>query len=383
VLSGLGRLACSTLAGLVVATGCRSGHEGVAIGHVTSLTGASAAAGRSAESGVQLALEELNAEGGVLGTSIRVPTGDDRSTMDGAAGALLDLVKGQGVAALVGTMPADGNLFVAPIVVDNRVPLVSAASTSPRLTAAGEWVFRACYVDGMQAAAMAVFATQSLRLARLAILTATGNEASNTLSSIFRQTATRLGGTIVAEEAYEEGELDWKAQLHAFAAASAQAVYVPGRDVDVMFFAQQARELGVRITVLGGDTWGGSEIAQLGGGEAGAVYFTTQWSADEPTPEARRFVARYRARYGGATPDAMAALGYDAMKMMATAIVRAGSTDGEKIRDALAQTRDFSGVTGPITIDAQRDARKPVVVVRVEDGRLRFVERILPPWRDG
>jgi len=384
VLSGLGPLACWTLAGLALATGCRDGHEGVAVGQVTSLTGASAAAGKSAEAGVQLALEELNAEGGVLGTSIRVPTADDRSTMDGAAGALLDLVKGRRVAALIGTMPADGNLFVAPIAEDNRIPLLSAASTSPRLTATGEWVFRACYVDGMQAAAMAVFATQSLRLTRLAILTATGNEASSTLASVFRQTATRLGGTIVAEEAYDDGELDWKAQLRALAAASAEAVYVPGRDTDVVFFAVQARELGVRITVLGGDTWGGSEITQMGGGrDAGVVYFTTQWSEDEATPEVQRFVARYRARYGGTTPDAMAALGYDAMRMMAAAIARAGSTDAEKIRDALAQTRDFPGVTGPITIDAQRDARKPVVVVRLEDGRLRFVERIVPPWRDG
>src|SRR4030095_10556946 len=127
----------------VLGAGCRGGRAGVAIGHVASLTGASAAAGRSADAGVQLAREELNAGGGVLGTSVRAPTADDRSTMEGSAEALLDLVKGQRVAALIGTMPGEASLFVTPIVQENRVPLVSSASKTPQLTATGEYVFRA------------------------------------------------------------------------------------------------------------------------------------------------------------------------------------------------------------------------------------------------
>ena len=256
----VGRLACWTLLGLALGAGCRSGRDGVAIGHVASLTGASAAAGRSAETGVQLALEELNAGGGVLGTSVNVFTADDKSTMEGSAGALLDLVRGERVAALIGTMPAEASLFVTPIVQHDRVPLVSSASTTPLLTATGEYVFRASYVDGMQAAAMAVFATQSLRLTRLAIVTATGNPASALLARVFRDTARQLGSTVVAEETYSEDELDWRAQLHALDAANAQAVYVPSRDTDVILFARQASEMGLDVTVLGGDTWGGSEI---------------------------------------------------------------------------------------------------------------------------
>lgn len=375
----LTRPACWLLAvAALVAAGCRRPADDVPIGHVAALTGPSAAVGVSADEGVQLALDEINAAGGVLGKKVRVVTEDDHSKIEDAVTAVLRLVKQERVVALIAEAAGDRSLAAAPLAQDNRVPAVSPASTTPQLTALGDYVFRACWIDDMQGAAMAAFATQSLKHARFAILSVAGQDASSRLARGFRDAVHALGGTVVVEQSYGPGDVDFRGQLRVIAAANPDALYLPGQDTDVALVARQARELGLAATLLGADGGGGPKTVELGGRAVEGAYFTTHWSAEEQRPEVQKFVADYRARYGGKTPDAVAALAYDATKMLVAAMVRAGSTDGPAVRDALAATRDFAGVTGRITLDAQRNARKPVVVVRLEEGRPRFIEAVLP-----
>src|SRR5262249_42360302 len=182
-----------------------------------------------------------------------------------------------------------------------------------------------------------------LHAKRIAILTDRKNDYSVGLTDFFRDTAKKLGAEIVAEESYSEGDIEFKAQLTEIKAANPDVLYVPGYYTECALIARQARELGLSVPLLGGDGWDSPKTAEIGGTAVEGVYFTNHYSAEDQRPEVQKFVADYKAKYGK-TPDAMAVLGYDAMKMMADAIRRAGSTDGEKIRDALATTRDFPGV---------------------------------------
>lgn len=225
---------------------------------------------------------------------------------------------------------------------------------------------------------MARFAIDKLHAKRIAILTDNKNDYSVGLTEFFRDTVKQLGGEIVAEESYAEGDIEFKAQLTAMKAENPDVIYVPGYYTECALIARQARELGLTATLLGGDGWDSPKTVEIGGKAVEGVYFTNHYSPEDQRPEVQKFITDYRKKYGGKTPDAMAVLGYDAMKMMADAIRRAGTTDGAKVRDALATTKDFPGVSGQISIDPQRNARKAIVVLQIRDGQFRFVESIAP-----
>jgi len=186
-----------------------------------------------------------------------------------------------------------------------------------------------------------------------------------------------LGGTIVADEGYSEGDTDFSAQLTSIRARRPQAIFVPGYYTEVGLIARQAKSLGIEVPLLGGDGWDSPSLIEIGGAALEGSYFSNHYSVDDPSPAIQKFVGDYRARYG-ATPDALAGLGYDAAQILFDAIRRAGSTDPTAIRDALAQTKDFAGVTGVTTIDENRNAVKPAVVLQINDGKLAYVETINP-----
>jgi branched-chain amino acid transport system substrate-binding protein len=256
--------------------------------------------------------------------------------------------------------------------------MLSTASTNPKVTQVGDYIFRACFIDPFQGSTMAKFAFNSLKARRFAILTDSKNDYSVGLTEFFRETIKKLGGQILIEESYAEGDIEFKAQLTSIKAHNPEAIYVPGYYTECALIARQARELGIAAPLLGGDGWDSPKTVEIGGKAVEGVYFTNHYSAEEKRPEVVKFIDAYKARYGGRVPDAMAVLGYDSMKLMADAIARAGSTEGAKIRDALATTKDFPGVSGHITIDKDRNAQKAIVVLRIQDGRFRFVESIEP-----
>ncbi|MBI4516018.1 MAG: ABC transporter substrate-binding protein [Deltaproteobacteria bacterium] len=357
---------------------CSQQADEIRIGEYGSLTGGTATFGTSTHEGVLLALTEINAGGGLLGKRVTVITEDDQSKPEEAVTAVLKLIKQNQVVAVVGEVASSRSLAAAPVCQANKIPMLSPSSTNPKVTQVGDYIFRACFIDPFQGSTMAKFAINTLKVRRLAILTDTKNDYSVGLTQFFRDTVKSLGGEIVAEESYGEGDIEFKAQLTAIKAVNPEAIYVPGYYTECALIARQARELGLTATLLGGDGWDSPKTAEIGGKAVDGTYFTNHYSADEQRPEVQKFIADYRAAYGGKVPDAMAVLGYDAMRMLAAAIARAGSSDGPAIRAALAATKDFPGVSGRITIDGERNARKAIVVLKIDNGEFRFVESIAP-----
>jgi branched-chain amino acid transport system substrate-binding protein len=287
------------------------------------------------------------------------------------------LISRDGVKAVVGEVSSSRSLAAAPICQASGIPMVSNASTNPEVTKKGDYIFRVCYIDPFQGEVMAKFVWNSLRLTRAAILKDVKNDYSIGLAQYFEETFGKLGGQVVATQAYSEGDTDFKAQLTALKAADPEVVIVPGYYTEAALIVKQARELNMTMPFMGGDGWDSSKLLEIGGASMNNTYFSTAYTADDPNPVVQNFVNKFKALYNE-TPDAMAALGYDAGKILFDAIGRAGSAEGAKIRDALAATRDFQGVTGVISIDAERNARKPVVIIAVVDAKLKFQETIQP-----
>jgi branched-chain amino acid transport system substrate-binding protein len=255
--------------------------------------------------------------------------------------------------------------------------MISPTSTNVDVTKKGDYIFRMCFTDAYQGAAIAAFARNSLRARSAALLVDVRNDYSVGLAGAFRDAFQKTGGRVVSELKYSEGDSDFSAQLTAIRPLDPDVLVVPGYYTDAGLIARQARALGIRGTLLGGDGWDSPKLVEIGGDAVEGSYFSNHYSADDPSPSVRQFVASYRRRYG-VDPDSIAALSYDATRLLADAIRRAGSTEGKRIRDALADTRDFEGVSGTTSMDADRNPIKPAVVLKVDGGRYRFAESIAP-----
>lgn len=371
--------AAASAALLLVALACGKGGGGseIVIGEYGSLTGTTATFGQSTDNGIRLAFDEINAAGGLLGKPVKVLVEDDRSQPEEATTAVTKLINQSHVVAVLGEVSSSRSLAAAPICQANKVPMVSPSSTNPRVTQVGDYIFRVCFIDPFQAPVMAKFAANTLKVKKVAILTDVRNDYSIGLQTFFRQNFKSLGGEIVAEQSYSEGDSDFRAQLTQIKATNPEAIYVPGYYTEVATIARQARELGITVPLLGGDGWDSPKLFEIGGEALDGCYISNHYSVDDPAPAIQKFVADYKKKYNQ-VPDALAALGYDAAKILADAIRRAGSTDGEKIRDALKTVKNFVGVTGTITINADRNAVKPAVVLKIEKGKFHYVETVNP-----
>lgn len=387
-LGVLSLLCLALLAALFTAPGCNKGGSGnaneIVIGHFASMTGDTATFGTSADEGIRLALDEINAKGGVLGKKVRVITEDDRSLPDEAKTVVNKLITRDKVVALLGEIASSRSIAAAPIAQESQVPMVSPGSTNPKVTEIGDYIFRACFIDPFQGEAMARFAMDDLKLKKFAILYPVNSDYGMGLRKYVTEYVQSHGGTIVAEESYtEKSDVDFKGQLTKLKNDNPEAIFATGYYTEAALIAQQARELGLNVPLIGGDGWDSDQLLKVGKDAVNGDYFTNHYSPDEKRPEVQQFVQAYKARYKNPdgspkVPDAMAVLGYDAMNLLADAIKRAGSTDGPKIRDALAATKDFPGVAGSITIDAQRNAQKPIVVIKIENDQFHYVTSIKP-----
>ncbi|HYE21534.1 MAG TPA: ABC transporter substrate-binding protein [Tepidisphaeraceae bacterium] len=362
----------------LVAPAARAQNE-IVIGHFGSLTGGTATFGTSTKEGIDLAVKEINDAGGVLGRKIRVVHEDDQSKPTEATKAVIKLINQDNVVAVIGEVASTRSLAAAPTAQENGVPMLSPASTNPKVTQVGDYIFRSCFIDPFQGSAMANFVMKSdkgPKAKRLAVLYDVRNDYSTGLRGFFIDTVKANGGQIVADEAFAEGAFDFNAQLTKIKAANPDAIYCPGYYQEVGLICRQARKLGITVPFLGGDGWDSEKLFEIGGPDVNGCFFTNHYSPDEDRPAVKKFVEDYRKAYKNKTPDAMAILGYDAMKIMADAIRRAGSTDGKAIRDALAATKDFPAASGTITIDADRNAQKPIVVLKVEGGKTVFIDSV-------
>jgi branched-chain amino acid transport system substrate-binding protein len=241
----------------------------------------------------------------------------------------------------------------------------------------GDYIFRVCFIDPFQGYVMAKFASSTLKLTRVAILRDIKNDYSVGLADVFTENFQGMGGRIVGDQSYSEGDTDFSAQLTRLKSSNPQAIFVPGYYTEVGLIARQAKQLGLNVPLLGGDGWDSPKLIEIGGEALNGSYFSNHYSVDDPKPEIQRFVTSYRDKYGE-TPDALAGLGYDAAMLLFDAIKRANSTDPKAIRDALAQTQNFSAISGTITLDENRNPVKPATVLQVKDGKLTFMELINP-----
>ena len=366
-----------TLCAALFCAGLLSAEETIRIGEYASLTGKEAAYGQTAHKGTLLAIEEINARGGVLGQKLELLTEDNQSKQGESATAVKKLISRDHVVALLGEVASIRSLEAAPVAQNAKIPMVAPASVNSRVTETGDYIFRVCFVDFFQGNVLAKFVEDHLRVRRVAVLTSVSNAYSVGMAKIFRKRFTADGGEIVAEQKYSEGDKDFRAQLTAIKAAGADAIFASGYYTEAALICVQARQLGLTMPIFGGDGWDAPTLLEIGGAAMEGTYFSTHYSPDNPSPVVQNFNQRYRARWGE-MPDAWAALGYDSASVLVDAIVRAGVTDPKKIRDALATTKDFPAVTGQITIDAKRNASKSAVILTIKDGKYQFVTSVAP-----
>ncbi|HEU4436988.1 MAG TPA: ABC transporter substrate-binding protein, partial [candidate division Zixibacteria bacterium] len=287
------------------------------------------------------------------------------------------------VVAVLGEVASSRSLAGAPICQENKIPMVTPSSTNPKVTEVGDYIFRVCFIDPFQGEAMAKFAFNNLKVKKAGILKDSKNDYSVGLAQYFAETFKALGGQIVAEESYFEGDQDFKAQLTSIKGKKPEAIFIPGYYTEVGLIARQARELGLNIPLLGGDGWDSPKLTEIAtikkpGDALKDCYFSNHYAADDPNPVIQDYIKKYQAKFGE-VPDAMAVLGYDAANILYDAIKRAGSTEGVKVRDALAQTKDFPGVAGSTTIDSARNALKPLVVLKIaEGGKYEYTATVAP-----
>ena len=380
-------LSAALAAGFLGLAGCKKAEDGggsaaaedvIRIGEYASLTGKEAAFGQSSHKGTLLAIEELNAAGGVLGKKLKLITEDTQSKPGESATVVRKLVSRDKVVAVLGEVASSRSLEAAPICQEFKVPMISPSSTNPRVTETGDYIFRVCFTDPFQGPVLAAFAQRSLKAKNVAILHDVAAAYSVGLAGYFKENFLKLGGKISAEQKFSSGDKDFRAQLTAIKAANPDAIFVPGYYSEAGLIVKQARELGISIPLFGGDGWEAPELIQIGGKALEGTYYSTHYSPENDSPVVQNFVAKYKAKYNNEVPDAMAALGYDSALVLADAIKRAGTTDGPKLRDAIAATKDFSGVTGKTTIDAARNTTKAAVIVTVRDGKFKYIETISP-----
>lgn len=350
----------------------------IKIGHYGSLTGKDAAFGVATRKGVLLAVEEINAKGGVLGRPLEYLVEDIQSKPGESATAVKKLISRDKVVAVIGANASANSLEAGPVCQNAKIPMMAISSTNPRVTEVGDYIFRICFIDPFQGAVLAKFAHDSLHAKRVALLTAVNSPYSVGLSSVLRQDFTARGGEIVGEQKYNEGDKDFRAQLTAIKSTKPDVIAATGFYSEAALICKQARDLGLEVPIIGGDGWEAPQLIELGGKAVENTYYSTYFSAENDAPEVRSFVDRYRKRWNNEVPEAVSALGYDAMYLIAAAMEKCGTTDSAKLRDAIAATKNFPGVTGRTTIDEKRNSAKAAVMLAVKNGRAGFFEAVTP-----
>jgi branched-chain amino acid transport system substrate-binding protein len=370
-------LCVAAVAVTTLSCGSKGSGKDILVGEYGSLTGGIATFGISTKNASQMAFDEINKKGGVLGKQIKLLVEDDQSKPEEAGTAVTKLINQDHVVAMLGHVASSHSLAAAPICQSNKVPMISPSSTNPRVTQVGDYIFRVCFTDTFTGEVVAKFVFDTLKAKKVAILVDVRSDYSVGLQTFFGEAFKRRGGEIVANQSYSQGDSDFRAQLTQIKAMNPDAIYVPGYYTEVGTIVHQGRELGITVPFIGSDGWDSPKLWEIGGEALNGCYFSNHYSTDDPNPAVQKFVNDYKGKYGQ-VPDALAALAYDAARILADAMTRASSTDGAKVRDAIAATKDFPGVTGTITINKDRNAVKPAVILKVENGKYLLVETITP-----
>src|SRR5215216_5433427 len=344
-----------------------SGSNNIKIGAFLSLTGATSAYGISAANAITLATDEANRSGGIDGKQIALDIEDDHSNTQEVPDIVNHLIKEHKVNALIAEPVSTRAMLAAPIAQQNQVVMISSASVKPELTMQGDYIFRACFISSTEGDAIAKFAVDQLKAKSAAIILDDKNDYAVVLAGFFAESFKKRGGQIVSEQKYEANATDLSAQMNAIKTAAPDIVFAPGFYTTAPVVAREVKKAGIKSTLIGSDGWDSPNLLDTGSEPFEGVYFANHFWAGRDDPLVKKFVADFRAKYG-VEPDAGAATAYDAARMLFDAFKSAKSTDSAAVRNALAQTKDFPGVTGKITLDANRNAQVPVYMLRIEKG---------------
>lgn len=380
-------VACAGMLVLTALTGCGGEKKGsedtIKIGGNLEMTGGSATYGKSAQNGIKLAIEDANAKGGVLGKKIELVVADNKSEAAEAANAMQKLVAQDKVLAVIGPNLSSLSIATTTITTSAKVMAISPMGTNPGITVdkdgkTKEFMFRACFIDPFQGTVMATFAKNQLKVNKVALLIDNSSDYAKGLSQFFKESFVKSGGTIVAEESYLQKDTDFKATLTKIKAQNPDMIYIPGYYQEVGMIIKQAREMGIEVPMTGGDTWDSAKLPEIAGKDSlNNTYFSSLYSPDDDSTLNKDFVAAYQKAYNE-KPDVFAALAYDSALLVINAIKTANGTDTVKIKDAMAATKDFSGVSGNVTFNAQHNPVKSAVIIQYKDGVQVFNTKINP-----
>ncbi len=389
-----------------LATGCggaggskTGGGAELVVGVYGSLTGNDATFGESTKLGVELALAELVAakQGKIGGLTVRTVVEDDQGRAEEAATVVQKLINQDRVIAVIGEVASSRSLAAAPICQAAGVPMITPSSTNPKVTEVGSFISRMCFIDPFQGTVMARFAARNLGLKKVAILKDVKSDYSVGLSQYFTEAFKAAGGSIVVEQAYTAGDQDFSAQLTAIKARHPDAIFIPGYYTEVGLIARKARELGLTCPLLGGDGWESDQLLEIGGEALNGAYYSNHFASDNPDPKLQEFLKNFRAKFGK-DPDAIGGLAYDAANVLFASLEKLATEDADAFKGLassmagtverkeaeqdlallIAATKDYPGVTGIITLDANRNASKPAVVLEIKGGKKIFNTSINP-----
>lgn len=356
----------------------------IKIGANLELSGEVASYGQSISEGMELAIEEINDSGGVDGKKIKVVKVDNKSDNAEAASSATRLTSQENVLAIIGAATSGNTIAQAQIANDTKTILLSPSGTAPNVTenedgSINEYVFRTSYIDPFQGTVAANFAAKELGVKTAAIYSDSASDYAKGLAAAFKETFQKAGGKIVAEESYVAGDTDFRSTLTRIKSANPEFVFIPGYYEEVGLIVKQARESGVTVPLMGADGWDSPTLVDLAGKDAlNNTFITNHYSAQDPDTKIQEFVTKFKEKYKDKSPDAFNALGYDSVYLLVDAIKRAGSLDREAVKDALAETKDISLVTGVVTIDKKHNPIKSATILEYVDGEQKFKAKVDP-----
>ncbi|HEX3037453.1 MAG TPA: ABC transporter substrate-binding protein [Oscillospiraceae bacterium] len=362
-----------------VTTGCASKKNAaqttqITIGGLAPLTGDVSVYGIATNNGIKLAVDEINAAGGLLGKKVNYVCYDEKGDATEALNAYNKLVNNDHMVALVGDVTSKPTLAVAQRAAKDKIPMITATATAENVTAAGTNVFRTCFIDPFQGELMASYASKKLNAKTAAIIYNISDDYSKGLMEAFTASAKQLGLNVVATEGYPKNTVDFSAQLTNIKNKKPDVLFLPVYYQDVALIAGKAKDLGLTSKLLGADGWDGV-VDKIDKSKMDAIngsYFCSQYSSESTDATMVAFLQKYKATYNQ-DANQFSVLGYDAMKMMAQAITKAGNTDSATITKAMAAI-DFTGLTGHITFDAKRNPIKSAAITTIDNGKYKFVE---------
>lgn len=360
-------------------TGCGNSNkndpETIKIGLCIPITGNMPDSGKLATWGAEMAVAEINANGGVLGKQVELVIEDDNNKGDKAATAVQKLIDKDKVVAIVGSAHTVAALPMGPVCTQNKIPLISPNPTNVKITKeGGEYVFQIQFTDPVQAGVLANFTYNELKYTNAAVLYNISNDYPKALAEAFVESFTGMGGTIVANETYNEGDTDFKVQLTKIKEENPEVILFPDLYSNVSLIVQQAREMGITAQFIGGDGWANHKLIDIAGDATEGAYLTTSMSVEDPDEKVQKFVEDYKALYGD-EPANTSTMFYDAIYVICDAIERAGTTDGPSVKEAL-KTTDLECVTGTITFDEERHANKEIVIAQIVNGSYKFITKM-------